>query len=378
MSSRSYVNMTPERRKMMEEARRRREEAARELRAAVEKALAAREERLKALVAAQRAELAREAASRLRSSGKLETAAEAEARAGGAAAAEAREAEAAALEVMSKIRAYFQELRGESPESAAALQDLVGEVREGMDGHRLDLIFDAVRAALAKEITGSMRTGMFRKELEAMVAARPCGAPGDDMVNRAARLMAARRIRNEDMDAMRLDYLKLREEDRVAAETGALLKRAREVLSERGYRLLDARGRPVLEGLPLARDGTYWFAGANRGYRVRAQVDAKGGLNLQQLRVVASREEAKENPTQYDREVELWESQKWCGAQDALVDALAAENAKCVHTVHRKAGEYRLPILVDKDKESFGRISAAAAGGTLREAMSFGDGDDRK
>jgi hypothetical protein len=343
--------MTPEQRKMVDEARRRREQVARELQEAVAKALAAREERLKALLAAQQAELAKEAASRLKGSGKLETATDAEAKAADGAASRAL---AEAREIMSKLEAYFQELRGECPEAADGLADLVGEVKEGMDRHRLDLIFDSVRAALAKEITGALRTEMYRSELGSISEARPQGAAGADLAGKAVRLMGERRIRSDDMDKIRLEYLKLLEEDRVASVNLALLKRAREVLSERGYRMLDAKGRPVLDGFPLARNGTYWFAGANPDFRVRAEVDVKGGLNLQQMRVAATSEEARQPYTQYTRELELRESQKWCGAQDALAEVLERENARYVHTIHRKPGVGQLPVLVDKDMASFG------------------------
>ncbi|MDR1314081.1 MAG: hypothetical protein LBQ12_10405 [Deltaproteobacteria bacterium] len=372
MSSRAYVNMTPERLKQVMEARRLHEKAVRELNAAVAKALAEREARLKALVEAQRSELAREAAEILKSAGKLETAAEAEARAASEAAA------AAERELVSKIRAYFKELEDVSPSAAEGLSSLADEVREGMDSGRMALIFDSVRAGLAKEITGAMRADIFRRELAGMAERPPLGARGEEFVSKAAALMARRRIRSGDMDEARVEYLNLMEEDRVADVNARLMKKARDILSERGYRLLDSRGRPVLDGVPLARDGVYWFAGASQDFRVRAQADAKGGLNLQHLRVVATKDEAKAHVPMYARQLEISESEKWCGAQDALVEALKSDKSQITHTVYRKPGELPLPILVDRDKERFGRVASAAEaegeGASRPKALEAGDG----
>ncbi|MDR2611890.1 MAG: hypothetical protein LBG06_03330 [Deltaproteobacteria bacterium] len=350
MSSRSILNLTPEQRKILEEARRLREEAERALREEVRKAIEAREAKLQSLVADQREELIREGLARLKGSGRLETAA-------GGAGAGGPAGSPEALDIVGRCQAYYREIGEISPEAARALDFLMGELAEGMDRSRMLLIFDSVRVALAKEITIALRTELHRRELAGFVKARPAGAPGDELVRRVNALAAQRRIRAEDMESVRAEYLSLLEADRVAAIAVDLMRRTREQLSERGYHMLDAKGKPVGAGLPLARDGVYYFVGANPDYRVRCQVDRQGGLNLQQMRVVASKEELKALASSYAREVEASETRKWCEAQREATEALEREGVKLTHSVLRETGSGPLPVLVDRHKDRFSRAA---------------------
>ncbi|MDR1041612.1 MAG: hypothetical protein LBR80_15915 [Deltaproteobacteria bacterium] len=358
MSSKSYLNMTPEQRKTLEEARRRREEAAKALREAVEQALREREIRIQEAIRQRLAEMGEEAVAKLKGAGRLETVSDVEA---SKASRTLKKSLKAARETISACLAYFEELGRESPEAASAVEALVGELSEGMDRGRLDLIYDTVRAALAKEITVGMRTDLLRKEIAGFIEDRPKGAVGDEFVRRANELMAQRRIRFEDVEPVRAEYLRLLEADRAAAEGLDLLVKARRFLSERGYHLLDANGRPVNATFPLARDGVYYFGGANPDYRIRAHVDRHGGLELQHLRVVAAREEAKALSSHYRAELEKTETERWCSAQAELSEILKNDGAKVSYEVLKRSGASPLPVMVDKNKERFGRTVGAVA-----------------
>ncbi|MDR3154631.1 MAG: hypothetical protein LBW85_10280 [Deltaproteobacteria bacterium] len=354
MSSRTILNLTPEQRKILEEARRLRQEAERQLSEAVAKALEKREARVRELLERHRAETAREALGRLRGSGALATA-----DSGSPGGGPEPDPAAEARDVIARCRAFYAEVKDISPEAASALDSLMGELDEGMDPYRLDLILDSVRAALSKEVSVSVRTERHREELRGFLAARPSGQAGDEFVRRINAMLAKRRVRSEDMEPVRADYLALREADRAAEESLALMRRTREKLSEQGYHMLDAKGRPVSEGFPLARDGVYYFAGANPDYRVRCQVDRQGALNLQQMRVVASKEELKAMASAYKQAVEREESDKWCAAQKGLVESMGREGVKVAFSVSREAGIGPLPVLIDKSKEKFGKIAQA-------------------
>ncbi|MDR1037750.1 MAG: hypothetical protein LBT40_14665, partial [Deltaproteobacteria bacterium] len=354
MSSRSYVNMTPEERKVEEEARRRREQAAE----AVAKALAAREERLKALLADRLAELAKAAASELKGSGMLETVAEAEAkaaaRAGAAGNTAAAKARMTSSEVMSKVKRILPGAQPREPRGRGRGREPGGRDEGGHGPAKSRSHTRRREGSPGQGAHGSAAHRYVPQGARLHRRGQAKGAAGADLADRAARLMGQRRILDEDMDRIRLEYLKLREADRVAAVNMALLKRAREVLSEKGYSLLDARGRLVPDGFPLAKEGTYWFAGDNTKFRVRVEVDDKGGLNLQLKRIVATEDEAKKAADEYTLGQERDESQKWCGAQDALAEVLERENARYVHTIHEKPGEGPLPVHEDRALKSGG------------------------
>jgi hypothetical protein len=374
MSSKAYLNLTPEQQKVRDEARRRQLAAEKALREAVEKALRERERRVKELVEEQRGEMARSAVERLRGSGRLETVAASSTVSpaatasggghapnpwGGAPPAEAPEegGRRGAAETVALARTYFSELQDVCPVTAATLEDLAAELDEGMERRRLDLIFDSVRAALAKEVSISIRTGFCREELMAMASQRPAGFPGDEFVRKINMLLTQKRVHPEEVAPIREEYLALLESDRAAAESLRLLRRARRLLSERGYMLLDAKGRTANESFPLARDGVYYFIGSNPDIRVRCQVDRHGGMSLQQVRVVATREESRAEASVYQKELEREESLRWCEAQSELVRALESEGAAPVHTIGKEAGSAPLPILVDRHKDRFGKAA---------------------
>jgi hypothetical protein len=402
MSSKTYLNMTPERLRAMEELRQRRLEAERALAEAVRKAMKEREERVARLIQEQRDELARQAVERLRETGSAE-AAEAHVSAGWEAGAEAvaahlagaesgssgfpappaprnsrfvkaaaarlAEAEAARAlapprtpeqaeadrERIARTRAFHGMLTGMNPESGSLLEPLLSELLDGMDRSRMDLIYDSVRAALAKEVTVQERTAIFKEELKGFIERRPAGGPGDDMARGFSALMAQPRIHPEDMEAARKEYCEAVEEERRQAVNREILDKAREYLASKGYSMYDARGNPIIGAVPLTKDAAYYFADSNPDFRVRALVDRNGGLNLQQVRVMSAREEPRAAEGPYQRHLELQHSAAWCAAQGALAEHLESQGHRISFKIYKESGAQALPIMVDYQKASFAR-----------------------
>jgi hypothetical protein len=255
-----------------------------------------------------------------------------------------------------EIKAYFVELEGQSPVDARGMRELADSCETEPELFRLELVRDSIRATLAKAITVAMRTERHRRELQQMAVTQFRGDRGRDVMKKVRELSNMTVVRNEDMQALREEWMALLEAERVEAAASEVLERAREHLAGHGYQLLDETGRTVPQGAVPVKGKPFFFGGNHPDFRVRCQLDRSGGIVLQQVRVVASREEARAAESRYSAHMEMLEVQKWCDAEAAASKALAEGGLKLSSAVVKNSASVPVPVLVDPMKHRFPRF----------------------
>ncbi|MDR1872781.1 MAG: hypothetical protein LBS60_12830 [Deltaproteobacteria bacterium] len=252
------------------------------------------------------------------------------------------------------IIGLYEELKELNGPAAAAKAPLLTELKGPVTQARLDLVLDSFKVALAKEITLSARTALYRRELEETLSLLKELSAKDPRESRefeakVLALMGQKVIVEESMILVRDELQTLLEKEAKAVDQELLqkaLKIVQKQLSKAGY---EVQGH---NGLALGQNAL--FSAGDPDYVIQGRLDAAGELTFQQLKVAANRDEAQRDLSDIELAVDKERAQIFCAVHEKLVSELANAGIDLKTVALTPPGEKRLPVLVNPHKAQAG------------------------
>jgi hypothetical protein len=259
--------------------------------------------------------------------------------------------------VAHKILGYFEELNKLNPPAAEGKKGFLAELAGSPTQDRLEIIADSLKTALSREITLAAQAQSLRAELNAIREAGEKLPDANDFLGRVDALASEPTIESQALAEIREEYRLLREKTQKAQDE-EFLRDAAEIiqkfLANQGYEVTGPGEIAVGEAC-LLTDG-------QPDYRLQCRLDESGSLVFQQLKVAASREEAEKIPDEYELALDKEKTQAFCQTHEKLLKALSDAGLNVKSSVLKKAGEGRLPVLIDRNKaKAKGRAQVSQA-----------------
>lgn len=260
----------------------------------------------------------------------------------------------AAARTIHRIIGYYEELSNLDPQAALAKKPFMDEL-DRPEPDRIPVIEDSLKIALAKAVSQTALTEIYRAELMVMLSEPPECPEATDFINRAESLKGKKILSSDDIQKIRQEYqycLSLAQKARqreTVLEAAALTQK---YLSQMGYEVLDGAG------LGIGQPG--YFSAGHPDYRLQGLMSEDGTMTFQFLKVAASRAEAEQPLSDYQKTLDLEKGENFCRIHRKLIKTLEENGLAARSEIIKKPGEGRLAVLIDPKKPQKTKHKAGA------------------